>query len=118
MEESILKTIKQMLGLNADYTPFDEEIKVNINSAIVSVQQLGVGVQTDPFYISGYDETWDQLLDGSKWFESVKNLIYFKTKLAFDPPANGFLVTSIENQIAELEWRLNVQAEQKGSPLA
>lgn len=116
MNDSILATIKQLLGLEASYTAFDQDVLVGINSAIMAIQQLGVGVQTEPFMVTGYNELWEDLLDGSNWFASVKLLIYYKTKLAFDPPTNGFLVTSIEKQIEELEWRLNVQAEQKGTP--
>ena len=43
MEYSILNTIKKMLGLDANYTTFDTDIIVHINSALMTLTQLGVG---------------------------------------------------------------------------
>lgn len=104
--KSILLTIKKMLG-SCDI--FDVDIIVHINSTIMILQQLGVA--PPGFYITGEEDTWDDLLWGSKDLEAVKSFIYLKTRLAFDPPTSSFVVDSIEKMIKELEWRLNVQAE-------
>lgn len=110
MDESILLTIKRMLGLDEDYTPFDVELPVFINSAIMAAHQLGIGV--NDFYITGSDETWaDWLGEDSSKLIAVQSYIYMKVKLAWDPPANSFVVNSFEKQLDELTWRLNVQAE-------
>lgn len=109
MNDSILITIKKMLGFDADYTAFDTDIIVAINSALMVLGQLGV---CDPgFMITGADETWAAMLKDSTLLESAKLHMYLKVKVAFDPPSSSFVLASFENQIKEMEWRLNVQAE-------
>lgn len=109
--DSILITIKQMLGLAEDYTPFDEELPMHINSAIMVANQLGIG--KDRFIITGSNETWSDWLSESEMnrLGSIQHYIYLRVRLTFDPPANSFVVNSIEKQLDELTWRLNVQAE-------
>lgn len=110
MEESILLTVKRMLGLVADYTPFDAELIGHINSAIMAAHQLGVGL--NDFWITGQMETWgDWLGEQFTQLPGVEQYIYMRVRLVFDPPTNSFVVNSLEKQIDELTWRLNVQAE-------
>lgn len=109
MDESILLTIKKMLGIAGDDTAFDTDVIVCINSAIMTANQLGVG--DDGFVITGPDETWEDFVGSNKNLESIKLYIYIGVRLAFDPPANSFVVNSLEKQRDELTWRLNVQAE-------
>lgn len=111
MEESILNTIKRLLGLDADYDVFDTDIVVHINSVLMTLDQLGVSIGDDAFYITGADETWDGLFDVNTNLMAVKTYIYLKVRLLFDPPTNSFLVNAIEDQIKELTWRINIQAE-------
>lgn len=108
----ILVTVKKMLGLESDYTPYDLDLVIFINSALMVLSQIGVG-PSGGFHITGYDETWADLVgDDQTKLEAVKSYVYLKTRLSFDPPANSFVVTSIENQVKELEWRLNVRTEE------
>ena len=110
MENSILLTIKRMLGLEKDYTPFDTELVGHINSAIMVAHQLGIGSYN--FAITGENETWqDWLGNRSEKLSAIQHYIYMRTKLSWDPPANSFAVSSLQNQIDEMTWRLNVQAE-------
>lgn len=114
MSDSIFNTVKKMLGLPADYTPFDTDILVHINGVFLTLQQLGVGPK-DGFSITGPDETWDEFLDQSSLLEAVKNYIYLKVRVAFDPPTGGSVLDAMKEQIAEYEWRINVQVDpQKG----
>ena len=108
--ESILITIKKMLGIDEAFIAFDTDVMMNINSALMVLNQLGVGPATG-FMITGKDETWSQFLLARTDLEAVKTYIYLKVRLLFDPPANSFLVDAIKNQISELEWRINVQSE-------
>lgn len=108
--ESILISIKKLLGPDTEYTHFDTDIIIHINSALMSVNQLGIGPE-EGFSITGVNETWDQLLQGNKKVDAVKTYIYLKVRLVFDPPVNAFVVDAIERQILELEWRLNEQRE-------
>ena len=110
MDDSILVTIKGMLGLEKDYTPFDAELVGHINSAIMVAHQLGIGSYN--FTITGEGETWQDWL-GSRLekLSAVKHYIYMLVRLSWDPPANSFAVSSLQKQIDEMTWRLNVQAE-------
>ena len=110
MEESILITIKKMLGLQADYAPFDTDIVIFINSAFMTLQQLGVG-PTQAFHITGMDETWEDFLGADESLEGVKSYIYLCVKMLFDPPQNSFVMDAMKAQKEELEWRLREQAE-------
>lgn len=110
MEESIFKTIKALLGPDAEYDVFDQDILVFINSAISILCQIGVGPSTG-FRVTGETETWGDLLGDSDRIDSVKDYIYMKTKLGFDPPANSSVMSAYNEACKELEWRLNVAAD-------
>lgn len=104
--DSILNSIKKLLGLSEDYTAFDQDVIMNINSVFMTLSQIGVGPEF-PFVITGKGETWDQFLSNINQLESVKMYMFMKVKLAFDPPTSSTVLESYKNQIAELEWRLN-----------
>lgn len=109
--DSILLTVKKMLGIAEEYHAFDVDLIVNINSVFLTLNQLGVGPKK-PYQISGDAETWaDFLGDQKDDVVGVATYVYLKTRLLFDPPTNSFLVTAMQDQVAELEWRLNLQVE-------
>lgn len=108
MNNSILFTIKKMLGLDADYTAFDADIIVFINSALMVLNQLGVG---QPIRITGSDETWSEFMGDQKDLSSVKDLVYLRVRRVFDPPSSSSVLSEISSQIDELQWRLNVASE-------
>lgn len=110
--ESVLTTIKKMLGIAADYTHFDSDIIVHINSVLMTLNQLGIGPET-PALIESEMETWEKTLGDIKDVAAVKTYIYLKVRLVFDPPTSSFVVESMNNQIKELEWRLTAQADLK-----
>lgn len=109
--DSILLTIKKMLGLDAEYTPFDTDVMVDINTVLMTLNQLGVGPK-QPYVITGPEETWGDFTS-RKDLEAIKTFIYLRVKLLFDPPANSYTIEALERQAAEYEWRLNAQAERK-----
>lgn len=104
LEQSILKTIRKMIGPSEDYTYFDTDLIIHINAAFSRLCQLGVGTE-NPFMIQGELETWNDFIDIS-YQEEVKQYIYLKTKLMFDPPANGSVINTYKEQIDMLEWTL------------
>lgn len=112
MEESILNTIKKMLGLDPTYTVFDTDIIVAINSALMALMQIGIGPKNG-FKIKSSDDTWDSIICGSTNLESVKTYVYIKTRLLFDPPSNSSVTEALKATASEIEWRLNVEAENK-----
>ena len=113
MEQSILTSIKKLLGLDEDYTQFDEDIIIHINSAFFNLMQLGVGPPIG-FSIKSKVDEWDSYLLDHKDLDAVKTYIYLRVRLLFDPPQMGYLVDAIKSQISEMEWRLNVQIETPG----
>lgn len=112
MSESILTSIKKLLGITEEYTHFDADVLMHINMAFMVLYQLGVGPST-PFSISDKSATWSDFLGDSKDLEGVKTYIYQKVKLVFDPPQSSAAITALKENIAELEWRLNVTVDPK-----
>ena len=110
MEQSILKSIKALLGPDADYDPFDQDIIIFINAAISTLTQLGIG-PSGGFRITGTRETWNDFIGSSVDLESVKEYIYMKVRIAFDPPTSSFVLSAYQDTCKELEWRLNVAVD-------
>lgn len=110
MEPSILKSVKKILGLDADYTAFDIDIVTHINTTFTILQQLGIG-PVNGFAIEDDTATWDAFLGDDPKLNSVKSYIWLRVRLLFDPPQTSFVLQAMEKQIQELEWRLNVQRE-------
>lgn len=103
--ESILDSVKEMLGISIDDTSFDKELTMHINGALMVMTQLGVG-SAEGYRITSNAETWAVFLQDRTDLELVKTDVYLRVKLVFDPPTNSFLVTSIDRQIAEYDWRI------------
>lgn len=109
--DSILDSIKKLLGIDSGYTAFDEDIKIHINSVFSSLEQLAIGPEGG-FVINGSTETWAAYLgDDLPKLSAVKSLMYLRVRLLFDPPATSFGISSFQSQIDKLEWTLNVQKE-------
>lgn len=110
MTDSILNTVKKVLGLDPDYTAFDTDVIMHINSVFSTLHQLGVG-PSQAFQIQDETETWFEFLGNETSINSVKTYVYLRVRLIFDPPATSFTIAAMEKQAQELEWRLNVQQE-------
>lgn len=110
MEESILVTIKKMLGLDVEYTPFDTDVIVLINSALMTLMQANVGPKHG-FYVHGISETWSDFLTNPVMLEGAKEYVYLRVRIVFDPPSSGTVMEAMKQTIQELIWRLIVQAE-------
>lgn len=107
--ESILTSIKMMLGMTEEYTHFDTVIITHINAVLSDMRQFAVGPDEN-FFIEDKTTTWQQFLE-EEYVHPAKTYVYLRVKLIFDPPPNSFVLESYQRQIKELEWRLNVAAE-------
>lgn len=107
MADSILSTTKKALGIDEAYTVFDPDIKMAVNTVFGTLQQLGVG-PTEGFSIDDKETEWADYLGGDKNLNQVKSYIYMRVRLMFDPPQTSYLITSLEKQCREIEWRLQV----------
>lgn len=108
VKDSILYSIKKLLGINPMDVSFDDEIVMDINTAIASLIQLGVGPQTGGYVISGSSNLWTEFLGTDKRLEPAKTYIYMKVKLMFDPPPQSSVIESIQKQIDEFEYRVYI----------
>lgn len=109
-EDSILLSVKKSLGLDPSVTDFDPDIIMCINTALNILTQLGVG-PIEGFSIASEEDTWEQFIGEEPRLNLVKTYIFMKTKMIFDPPTIGGLMTAYQEQIKELEWRINVQVD-------
>lgn len=107
--ESILNTIKKLLGIDASYTEFDMDIIIHINSTFSVLNQLGVG-PTEGFSISDSTTKWSAYTTNAK-LNDVITYMGLKVRMLFDPPTNSSILKSYESMISEYEWRLNVAVE-------
>ncbi len=105
LKNSILKSVKKMLGIYPDITEFDDELTLHINSAIASLIQIGIGQSDSGYTISSATDTWTEFLGDDKRLESVKSYIYMKVRLMFDPPIQSSVIDAFERQIKEFEYR-------------
>lgn len=113
----ILDTIKDLLGINDDYSPFDNQLVIYINTAFMGLQQMGVGPKNGFKYIDHVNghKLWDDYKNASEGLteedmEAVKLYVYYKVKKMFDPPNVNTVMTALDNTIQELEWRLHFLA--------
>ena len=108
--ESILTSIKKLLGIEEEYTQFDNDIIMHINTVFLNLTQLGVG-PAEGFLIEDDTATWYDFIGDSNQLQAVKSYMYLKVKLLFDPPLSSSVIESMNRMIAELEWRLNVSVD-------
>lgn len=109
-DESILEETKKALGIAADDTSFDVDVKMHINSAFGTLSQLGLGPDGG-FEIEDEEAKWTDFLAEDLELSPVKSYVYLRVKMLFDPPATSWTNTAFKQQIEELEWRLNVRRE-------
>lgn len=105
--DSILDSVKKMLGIEADYTQFDADIIMHINAVFVILCQLGVGPE-NCFFIEDNGEEWADFFGENPVDNMVKVYMYQKVRMLFDPPLSSVAGENIEKQIAEFEWRMGI----------
>lgn len=108
--ESILTSVKKMLGIAEEYTHFDADIVMHINSVFMILQQLGVGPK-EGFYIEDDTAVWQEFLGDTSRLHAVKSYMYLKVRLLFDPPSSSTVMECMKQSISECEWRLNVAVD-------
>lgn len=110
MEDSILISTKKILGLAEDYTAFDLDVLTHINSVFTTLTQLAVG-PPGGFFVEDDTALWSDFITPEMNLNAVRTYVYLRVRLLFDPPSTQYLVQATQEQIRELEWRLNVQAD-------
>lgn len=108
--DSILNSIKKMLNITAECKDFDTDITIHINTVFANLNQLGVGPE-EGFSIDDASYEWDDYIPNSPNLNDVKTYTYLKVKNMFDPTSSSVVMEAQKQIIKELEWRLNVTAE-------
>ena len=108
--DSILTSIKKMLGIAEEYTHFDDDLIMHINSVFSVLTQIGVG-PSEGFSISDSYATWNDFIGDDPKLSGVKTYVYQKVRLIFDPPLSSAVMEAMKNSISEFEWRLNIESE-------
>lgn len=108
--ESILASIKKLLGISEEYTMFDSDLIMHINSVFMILTQLGIG-PSEGFNIEDDSATWDEFVSDDLKLDLIKSYMHLKVKLLFDPPLNSAVIESMNRMTNEFEWRLNVAAD-------
>lgn len=108
--DSILNSVKKILGLDPDYKAFDPDVLMHINTTFVTLNQLGVGPEAG-FMIEDDVPTWDTFLGTDPRLNSVKSYVCLKVRMLFDPPQTSHLVEAMNRQAEQLEWRISVHRE-------
>lgn len=109
MNESILASVKNLLGIAKEDEAFDQDILVFINSTFSTLGQIGVEISN--YHITKV-ETWDEIFSQvPKLIDYIKTYTYMKVRLAFDPPTSSIVFDSLTKQVNELEWRIYIEAD-------
>ena len=108
--DSILTSIKKMLGITEEYEHFDQTLIIHINTVLNTLTQIGVGPEQG-FSIDSSTQTWSDFLYGDSRLDLIKSYVYLKVKMLFDPPLGSAVIESINRQISELEWRISVAVD-------
>lgn len=108
--DSVLTSVKKMLGIMEEYEDFDSDLIMHINSVFSILTQLGVG-PSKGFMIEDKNTAWNDFVSDESKMMLVKSYVFLKVKLLFDPPLSSAVLECYKKQIDEYEWRLNILAE-------
>lgn len=111
MQESILVSVKKLLGIAPEYEVFDTDIILHINSALSVLTQLGIG-PSKGYMIRDANDLWSDFVKDDPRLELLKVYVYLRVRLIFDPPSSSSVIEAINNQIKEYEWRLTVISDE------
>lgn len=111
MTESILASVKKMLGITEEYKAFDPDIIIHINTVLAILHQLGIGPD-EGFQIDGPQQTWADLFGNDPRLNLIKSYVQLRVRLLFDPPV-GSALDSYNRIISEFEWRINVAVDKE-----
>ena len=112
--DSILISVKKIIGISEEDESFDTDLIMHINSVLMILNQLGVGPE-DGFSITDKSAVWTDVIGDNKLIEATKTFVGLKVRLIFDPPTSSAVLDSINKTISELEWRINVMVENKAN---
>lgn len=111
INDSILTSVKKMLGIMEGYTHFDDDIIMHINGVLFTLFQLGIG--DEPYSITDETQLWSDFFPDVNKLEVIRPYVYLKVRLAFDPPTSSAAMEAAKNLVSEYEFRINVAVDPK-----
>lgn len=106
--DSILTSIKKLLGITEEYTQFDQDIIMHINSVFLTLAELGIG-PSEGFQIEDDSAEWSEFIpDNTLLLNAVKSYMYLRVRMLFDPSLTSSVTELMKEQAKEFEWRMNV----------
>lgn len=109
--DSILTSVKKLLGIAEEYTQFDQDIIMHINSVFLTLLELGVG-PADGFAIEDATTEWSEFIsDNTVLLNAVKSYMYLKVRMLFDPSLTSSVTDLMKEEVKEFEWRMNVMVD-------
>lgn len=111
MTESVLNTIKTMIGPSVSYDGFNTDLIIHMNSALMYLAQMGI--VSDGTKITDETTTWQDLIGEETKLEGIKSYLYFKARIMFDPPASATILNAYNEEIKQLEWRMGITCDER-----
>ena len=112
--DSILTSVKKIVGISEEDESFDTDLIIHINSVLMILNQLGVG-PPEGFSISDKTSVWSDLISDNLYIEAVKSFVSLKVRMIFDPPTSSSVADAINKTISELEWLILCNVENKAN---
>ena len=105
MDESIMDSIKETIGIHVDNHDFDPNLIIAINAVLFIIYQEGLS--DIAYQISDNTMKWSDILIKEKPLNLATLITWagLKTRMIFDPPTSSPIADAIKNTIDELEWR-------------
>lgn len=110
MDESILNSLKNMLGILPEDMDFDNELISHTNAFISNLTDIKIGPE-EGFAIEDANAIWSDFVSNVSDMSAAREYLYSSIRLVFDPPSNSFVVTSLEKAKDEAYWRLYMRAD-------
>lgn len=111
MEDSILKSVKRILGLAADDASFDLDILTYIGDALATLDQVGI----DPIEVKDDTAKWDDMDLTPTVLGKARAFVILQVQLLWDPPTLSFLIELKERQLAEKLTRVRIAKEHEAA---
>ena len=108
VNDSILASVKKILGITDDNTEFDVDLIIYINTVLASLIQMGVGPQ-EGYVITDRENTWYEFTGGNKKIEMTKSYVALRVRKLFDPPQSSVLMEALNQEMDEAKWRAYIE---------
>lgn len=112
VEDTILGTIKKLIGIDYEYTKFDMDIILHINTAFSILSRIS-SVVKQGYRIIDNNNLWAEYTDDPELLSLVQEYLYEYCKIKFDPPTSSMVMEAMKESIKELEFSIEIYSKTK-----